>query len=96
MNWLYNHGRRQSIKNDFKSLANWNFRSVVCEIFKTDIQEMLEDAGRPGTREWLAAYQPKVTELIKSMSREQRQEVETAVEEWNARGPNTAVQRRSV
>ncbi|KAG1717960.1 uncharacterized protein EDB91DRAFT_1090436 [Suillus paluster] len=86
--WFYN---RRAEKTRKKKLGQkWNARSVIEQQHK---EEIIEKTGaRPGSEEFIKRYQPTLTAVMASLSKEQLKEAKQTAIEWSSDGPPTEVQ----
>ncbi|KAG1718001.1 uncharacterized protein EDB91DRAFT_1067075 [Suillus paluster] len=86
--WFYNQRAEKTRKK--KLGQKWNARSVIEQQHK---EEIIEKTGaRPGSEEFIKRYQPTLTAVMASLSKEQLKEAKQTAIEWSSDGPPTEVQ----
>ncbi len=77
--------------------GSWNYRKVVGQMYKDDIQETIKDIAKEkdydGDKSHIALYQQALTRMVASVEKDQERddEIEQLVVKWN-RGPPPSVQ----
>ena len=95
-NKAISHGKSNATSSEcpqphgpFKYQKKYTLRSVVVSCYADQISHCASSDLKAawGSKPYLQAYPQAVTKTIKSLSKEERADVEKTVEKWNEEGP---------
>lgn len=90
------HGRKRIAKYFLRLHPRWTKLKVIQELWRAQIAAYVasESGEKPGSRPFLAAYQPLAREYIASLSKAEHKAAEKMAEEWERDGPPEDIQQR--
>ncbi|KAF8547807.1 hypothetical protein OG21DRAFT_1489911 [Imleria badia] len=95
LSWMHSQGKGKQ-RGQMQLSQKWTARSVIRETWKDDLKRLIEEMHGvpPGSAEMFKHYQPMLSQVIGSMTKEEMSRAQATADEWNRQGTPPEAQAR--